>query len=186
MRLDSKGAAPKRLRNGAAAGGVADDAEHAWRHDNIGRLLLMVFTGFETIVFEGLKREGFQDIRQVHFNVMRHIDYDAGTRLVELARRAGITKGAMGQLVAECHRLGQVAIRPDPTDGRAKIISFTARGHKLIDRCAAIIAEIERDFAATVGARRYRELRDVLGILRDELVRQGRHSARPPRRDRAA
>lgn len=160
------------------AGGVAEDPKHAWRSDNIGRLLLMVFSGFEARVFDELQRQGNAGVRQVHFNVLRHVDYETGTRLVDLARRAGVTKGAMGQLAAECERRGFVAIRPDATDRRAKSVTFTARGRALMDRLHAILRKTEREIADIVGERRFGELRASLAELRDALARDG---ARPRR-----
>ena len=78
----------------------------------------------------GYHAAGFTDVRQVHLNALRHIDYRGGTRIVVMAERAGVTKGAMGQLVEECRRLGLVELETDASDKRAKIVRFTARGRR--------------------------------------------------------
>lgn len=51
-----------------------------------------------------------------------------GSRATTLARRAGMTKAAMGQLIDELEELGYVARSPDPGDRRAKLVLPTATG----------------------------------------------------------
>lgn len=160
----------KRPSASAAIGSIARDPKHPWRSENIGRLLFVAFSAFEATLFDEIQKSGNGHVRQVHFHVLRHIDYDTGTRLVELARRAGITKGAMGQLASECQRLGLVAIRPDPVDRRAKLVTFSARGRTLMDHVGKILTRMERDIAKAVGAGRYRALRTTLSLLREELT----------------
>ena len=52
----------------------------------------------------------------------------SGIRLTELAARAGMTKQAMAELVAEIERRGYIRRTTDPADRRAKIIEFTDEG----------------------------------------------------------
>lgn len=151
--------------------GLEPDAAHAWRHYNLGRLLLFVFHTFEARLMEEYAAAGFADLRQVHLNVLRYIDVRSGTRIVELAARAGVTKGAMGQLVEECVRLGLVQLKPDPSDGRAKIVSYSPLGRKFMSVTRRSIARIERDFSELLGEDRYERLRGDLIDLRERIVK---------------
>jgi DNA-binding MarR family transcriptional regulator len=169
----------RRNKADAVPGGVRWDPKHPWRTENIGRLLFVVFSEFEASVFDRFEREGDGGIRQFHFHLLRHVDYDAGTRLVELARRAGITKGAMGQLARECEGLGLVVIRDDPGDRRAKTVAFSARGRALMDRLGKIVERVEREIVNCIGARRFEELRATLSTLREEFAQR-----QPPRKRR--
>ena len=47
-------------------------------------------------------------------------------RLTDLARRAGMSKQAMGTLVAQCEAWGMVTRTPDPADARARQVRSTA------------------------------------------------------------
>jgi DNA-binding MarR family transcriptional regulator len=143
-----------------------DEAE-AWRHRNIGRLLLFAFRAFEARLLADYRAAGFDDVRQVHLNALRHIDADRGTRIVELARRAGVTKGAMGQLVEDARRLGLVRLSADPDDARAKIVRFSARGRRLMTVTQRAAHEAELDFARIVGADEFERLRATLERFRD-------------------
>ena len=154
--------------------GLEPDAAHAWRHENLGRLLLFVFHTFEARLLDAYAAAGFAGFRQVHLNVMRHIDSRKGTRIVDLAARAGVTKGAMGQLVEECVRLGMIELKPDPSDGRAKIVSYSAEGRRFMSVTRRAIERIERDFGTLLGPDRYRRLRTDLMDLRERLIGQER------------
>jgi DNA-binding MarR family transcriptional regulator len=157
--------------------GLEPDAAQAWRHYNIGRLLLFVFHAFEARVLDGYHAAGFTEVRQRHLNALRHIDVPQGTRIVDLAARAGITKGAMGQIVEECARLGLVDLSPDPSDGRAKVVGYSKRGREVMIVTRRSAKRVEADFAKLLGAERYATLRDDLIELRQKIT------ARSIRRD---
>jgi DNA-binding MarR family transcriptional regulator len=128
-------------------------------------------------LFAQLAEVGFTDIRPAHGCVFGHIDED-GARLTALADRAGLTKQAVGEAVADLERLGYVERVPDPEDGRAKIIKLTDRGVAATAAAAKIFAEMERRFAAEVGEKRFKEFRETLR----RLYHLTRASARPPAR----
>src|SRR5579883_3287588 len=93
---------------------------------------------------------GFPGIRLVHIALIRNVD-EGGTRISEIARRAGMTKQATGQLASEFVELGYIRIVPDPTDGRAKIAEYTAKGKRLLRAIVASIRETESRFAGHRG-----------------------------------
>jgi DNA-binding MarR family transcriptional regulator len=172
MRVSS-GADPEKFE------GLDADATFAWRHYNIGRLLLFAFHAFEARILDSYHEAGFSDVRQVHLNVLRHVDVPRGTRIVDLAARAGVTKGAMGQLVEECVRLGLVELTPDPADGRAKLVGYSKRGREFMAVTRRSAKRIETDFAELLGAKRYETLRGSLADLREKI------SERAQKRDEA-
>src|SRR5580700_1314575 len=157
--------------------GLDPNARFAWRHYNLGRLLLFSFHAFETRLLESYHAAGYTDVRQVHLNVLRHIDVPQGTRIVDLAARAGVTKGAMGQLVEECARLGLVDLSPDPADGRAKIVSYSKRGRAFMAVTRRSAKRIEADFAELLGTERFARMRDDLAELREQITERGRKRA---------
>jgi DNA-binding MarR family transcriptional regulator len=150
--------------------GLEPDDAQAWRHDNIGRLVLFVFHAFEARLLDSYEAAGFDGFRQVHLNVLRHIDLRHGTRIVDLAVRAGVTKGAMGQLVEECARLGLVELVSDPADGRAKIVSYSKRGRAFMTVTRRSAKRIEANFAKLLGSENYVLLRSLLIELRTKIT----------------
>lgn len=154
-----------RITNKTAAGEGA-----AWRQFTLGRLLLFAYGTYQTRIIEEYRAAGYPDVRQVHFNVTRHIDISRGTRISDLAARAGVTKGAMGQLVGDCERLGLVSRSPDPADARATIVELTERGHALLGVTRRASRRIEAEFAKAIGAENIAAVRDGLIALRAKLA----------------
>ena len=111
-----------------------------------------------------LAQEGFPEIRPGHGRVFRFIEPD-GSKLTDMAERAGLTKQAMGELVSDLEELGHVERCACPNDGRAKIITLTERGRASVAAAERIFADIERRWADEVGERRMQTLRSTLNAL---------------------
>lgn len=118
--------------------------DEVWRHANIGRLLNNAVRRFEAHVLELMSERGHAETRIAHVSLTRNLDVD-GTRLTELAKRASMSKQAMGELVVQCEGLGLVARTVDPCDRRARIVTFTPAGLLWLEafRAAVDIAENE-------------------------------------------
>ena len=117
----------------------------------------------------GRVRERFGvPVRPAHASLFPHIDL-GGTRLVELARRVGTSKQAVGQLVDELEQMGVLTREPDPEDGRAKLVSFTPRGRQSLLEGLAVLGEIEAELQARLGPRRTKALQSGLLALLDVL-----------------
>jgi DNA-binding MarR family transcriptional regulator len=71
-------------------------------------------------------------------------------------------------IVDELEEAGVVRREPDPEDGRAKQIVYTAAGMRAFDKGRTAIAEIERRWKREVGAARWNDLREALGELASE------------------
>lgn len=120
---------------------------------------------FQTELFERLVAAGLHDARVPHTHVTAYIKAD-GSRLTELAAQARMTLPAMSELVDDLQRLGIVERRPDPSDGRAKLICLTETGWEAMRSARTAIAEIEAGYAELVGAKRFEAVAQTL----DELL----------------
>jgi DNA-binding MarR family transcriptional regulator len=101
--------------------------KNAWRLNNIGRRMNEAVRIFEGRIIQLLREEGHDELTVAHINLTRSLDAE-GTRLVDLARRAAMTKQSMSELVDQVERTGLIEKRPDPSDGRAKLVCFTRKG----------------------------------------------------------
>ena len=140
--------------------------DESWRHDNIGRLLSNALRHFEARVIELLAEAGHDEVTQSHIHATRHLDV-AGTRLTEMAQRAAMTKQSMSELVDQLERKGLVTRRPDPADGRARLVHFTPAGLAWLDDFRVAVRKAEREMARTIGA-------DALRAMKDALRRHGK------------
>jgi len=131
--------------------------DETWRRLNVGRVLNNALNRFENRVLELLAEAGHSEARYSHLNLTRNLEV-AGTRTTELARRAGMTKQAMGEIVAQCEQLGLVERRPDDTDARAKIVVFTDLGLEWLEAFRDALGKAEQ------------EMRDEVGYLRVDAI----------------
>jgi len=112
-------------------------------------------------LYARLEAAGYSDVRPAHGCVFGNIAPD-GTRLTDLADRAGMTKQAVGEVVTDLERLGYAERVPDPSDGRAKIIRLTDRGREAQRVGFEAIGDLERRWAEQYGEERVRALKEVL------------------------
>ena len=138
----------------------------ATRQDHLAGLLGDAKAVVVDTLEDRLREAGFGDIRPAHGCVFRFLD-EEGTRLTELAERAGMTKQGMGQLVLDLERQGYVARVPDPTDRRATLVRFTESGRRFLRDAVAVTRELETDYAALLGEARLEALRSALAALVD-------------------
>jgi DNA-binding MarR family transcriptional regulator len=112
----------------------------------------------------------FPEARSAHNAVFSTLSVE-GARTVDLAERAGLTRQSMGEVVRELVDLGIVEMRPDPSDGRAKIVRYTRRGRRITDAGYRHILDLEKRFAEEFGEKEFAIARDVLSRLADALDR---------------
>lgn len=138
----------------------------AQKQQSTGQLLLKCARLLDEAAVARVNRAGVKPaLRPAHTRLFPHIDRE-GTRLTELARRVGITKQAVGQLVDELCTLGALELVADPTDGRARRVRFTSRGIAAIQHGLGVLADLEQELAREVGAKKLRQLNEILtGLL---------------------
>ena len=115
-----------------------------------------------------LARRGFPDLRPALLAVAQHLRAD-GSRVTELAERSLLTKPTVVHMVDELERLGYVERRPDPADGRAKLVAPTARGLEAEAAGREAIGEMRDAWAALIGERSMARLETELRRLREAL-----------------
>src|SRR5215212_8604531 len=109
-----------------------------WRLTHLGRLLGHAVRRFDERVLQLMANNvevplalsnlaARSQVSAAHIHITRHLAL-AGSRLTDLAQRAGMSKQAMGDLVDQCEAWGLVLREPDPHDTRARLVRFTTAG----------------------------------------------------------
>jgi DNA-binding MarR family transcriptional regulator len=142
------------------------------REPNLSALLHAPHARFSTALHEALTAAGFGDVPPAYYGVFWSLDRD-GTRLTMLAERAQVTKQLMNYFVNLLVQMGYLQRAADPSDGRARLVRFTERGHAFERAAEAAIADIEAGWAAQLGPKKMRKLRSLLGRLDSELSAAG-------------
>jgi DNA-binding MarR family transcriptional regulator len=117
---------------------------------------------------QGLRDGGYEDTTAAHHPLFENID-PGGTRVTVLAARAGMTHQSMGELVGLLEQRGYVERRPDPSDGRVRLVLLTEKGRAAVRLAVKEIAAIEAAWLERIGAAGF-EL-DVRALLRAGLQR---------------
>ena len=142
----------------------AADFERDWRRLNTGRLLYEGYELYNATLLNSLNPAGFPEVRNTHFNLLRHLDA-GGTRMSDLASRANFTKAAITGIVRACQDLDLVTVEQSSADARERVVQFSPRGAKLMRKIRQIQVTIERDLATRLGNEAYGELRSALLAL---------------------
>jgi DNA-binding MarR family transcriptional regulator len=112
--------------------------------------------------------QGYGDIRDPHLQIFGNIR-TGSIRLTELATRAQLSLAATSELVNDLAALGYLTRRPDPQDGRAKLIELTNRGRALLADAGIRVAEIEGRWAESVGEADFAHMCATMQRLLDVL-----------------
>lgn len=86
-----------------------------------------------------------------------------GMRVTDLAERVGMTKQALGEFATVLEERGLLESVRDPGDRRVRILRPTAAGRAAVAAGTAVIDEVEREWRTRLGARRWDQLRTLLG-----------------------
>jgi DNA-binding MarR family transcriptional regulator len=134
----------------------------------IGQLLTRLLREFRDDLAAPRGEAGFGDIREPHMQLFGNI-HMGGVRLTELADRAQLSLAATSELVNDLQDLGYLIRRPDPVDGRAKLIDLAPRGRDAMLAAGHRVADIERRWSELVGTKDFAQMCRTMQRLLDEL-----------------
>ena len=136
--------------------------DEGWRLTHLGRLLGHAMRRFDERVLHLMAHNidvplalsnlaARAQISAAHVHITRHLELK-GSRLTDLAERAGMSKQAMGDLVDQCEAWDLVRREPDARDARARLVQFTPTGLLWLQAFRDAVAQAEREFRVEVGA----------------------------------
>ncbi len=111
-------------------------------------LALMAANDRMPLALANLARRGH--LTASHIHITQHLALE-GSRLTEMATRAGISKQAMGKLVDQCEAWGLVQRRDDARDGRAWRVMFTPTGLAWLQAFEEAVTQAQAELHASVG-----------------------------------
>jgi DNA-binding MarR family transcriptional regulator len=148
------------------------------RRTNLGRLLFRGYRAINAALLDELRAAGHPKLRLGHVAVLSNLDLSVGTRLVTVAERAGVTKQAIGPVVRELEKIGYLETASDPSDGRAKLVSFTPEGRRVIEQAQPMIDRIEAAVRGNLGPTGFETLETLLVHLLDGFEEGDAHPER--------
>lgn len=134
---------------------------------DFGILLVLAYQQFVSDLRASLTEQGYTDQGRSDGYVLRALDAAAIT-VSELAERLEITKQGAGQLVDDMERRGYVERRPDPTDGRARLLYLSEKGSAALAAARRFHQRYERRLVREHGAEAVNSLRTMLTAMAGE------------------
>ena len=131
---------------------------------SLGVLLFLPYRHLEQRVLAAVHAAG-HPISLAQARLFQRVDH-AGSRLTWLAESAQLTKQSAGFLVDELVRAGYLTRTADPSDGRARLVRITARGHEVIAVAVTEQRRVEAEWADHLGPSAYAALGRSLERLR--------------------
>ena len=132
---------------------------------DLATLMFVSYRAMDERVRQAMRDAGY-DVTVAQARLAQRIA-EEGTRLTELADRAGVTKQTASLLVAALEREGLVERVPDPDDGRARLIRLSSRGHQAAQRAMEVVIGVEGEWTAHLGPELTERLREALVRLRE-------------------
>ena len=132
---------------------------------DLATLMFISYRAMDERVRQAMRDAGY-DVTVAQARLAQRIAED-GTRLTELADRAGVTKQTASLLVAALEREGLVERVPDPADGRARLIQLSSRGREAAQRAMEVVIGVEGEWTAHLGPELTERLREALVRLRE-------------------
>ena len=150
----------------AAARSHARDAESV---ASIGVSLWVRLLESHNLMLGDLRRRLAEDCTMPRFDLLANLEREDGQTLAALSRRMLVTAGNLTGLVDRAERDGVVERRPDPSDRRLSRVWLTSKGRELVQSLLPAHAAHVSELLAALDATERRDLRRLLGKLRDSL-----------------
>jgi DNA-binding MarR family transcriptional regulator len=116
-----------------------------------------------------LRRRLSEECTMPRFDLLANLEREDGQTLAALSRRMLVTAGNLTGLVDRAERDSVVERRPDPSDRRLSRVWLTVKGRELVQTLLPAHADHVSELLGALDAAERRDLRRLLGKLRDSL-----------------
>jgi DNA-binding MarR family transcriptional regulator len=124
----------------------------------------------EQLARNRLERELPPGMTMAQFTVLQHFARLGGDRTpLALARAMQVTKGTMTNTLHRLEAAGLILVRPDPSDGRGKLVSLTPEGRSTRDKAVERLQPVLDQVVAAIGDGAIGAAMPLLQSVRDYL-----------------
>jgi DNA-binding MarR family transcriptional regulator len=141
----------------------------------VGAMLRVVNQITRRRSFKLLMERGFTDLNQALLSAFNFPPPD-GVRPIDLAERINTTKQAMNYLLSQLETLGYMERRAEKKGGR-RLVYLTHRGWLVFDAIWTAQRQVEEEWTALLGAKRFDAFLDVLREL--SVIDSGDQAKKP-------
>ncbi|MGV9710468.1 MarR family winged helix-turn-helix transcriptional regulator [Gordonia sp. NPDC003424] len=131
-----------------------------------GVLMFIAHRATEQRVMARMADAGAGDITLAQARLLQRLAPEP-MRLTDLAEQAGVTKQTAGGLVDQLEAMGYLRRVPDPSDGRARLVTLSDRAIALCATAAREVELVEAEWREYLGDKQFDALRTGLIALRE-------------------
>jgi DNA-binding MarR family transcriptional regulator len=136
---------------------------------SIGVSLWVRLLESHNLMLAEVRRRLADECTMPRFDLLANLEREDGQTLATLSRRMLVTAGNLTGLVDRAERDGVVERRADPSDRRLSRVYLTPRGRELVQAILPVHAQHVTELLSSLDATERRELRRLLGKLRESL-----------------
>jgi DNA-binding MarR family transcriptional regulator len=111
--------------------------------ENLGFLLAKASQRWNELLYERFVARGYPEVRPAYGSILVPLFEEDGLRMGELGRRSRLAKQTMTTMVRLLERDGLVSREPDPSDGRASLVSLTPRARRFRPVAEDVLRELD-------------------------------------------
>jgi DNA-binding MarR family transcriptional regulator len=126
----------------------------------VGALLRLCWQDCRERILVAVRARGFTDLTQVHLGIFGWPMPD-GVRPIDLAERTYMTKQALNYVLVQLEQRGYLERRGEGARSR-RLIYMTPRGWQVAETMRATMQQLEAEWGARVGRRKFAEFMKVL------------------------
>ena len=132
---------------------------------SLGFLVAKASQRWNELLTQRFAAHGFPEVRASYGSILVPLFEEEGLQIVELARRAALSKQTLTTQLRALETKKLVTRRKHPHDGRAFGIFLTQRGRALKRVALSILSDLERDVAAELPPGSISQLKQHLAIV---------------------
>ena len=129
----------------------------------VGAMLRLAWQRARARIQVAIRDAGFTDLQDAHLPVFSYPPPD-GVRPSDLARRIGMSRQAANHVITQMEALGYLERRAKE-EGARRLVHLTPRGRDVYEVIFACMRDLQQDWAAEIGPRRFAEFLAVLRQL---------------------
>jgi DNA-binding MarR family transcriptional regulator len=132
---------------------------------NAPRHLIAISRDLQARVLRALREEsGYSGLRPSFAPLLSRL-WSEGRPLAALASELSISAQACSQLANHVEAAGYLERRPNPEDGRSRVVLLTPRGRALVEESVRILLACDAEYASLVGVGAYQRFTTALAAL---------------------
>ena len=142
----------------------------ARKKNSLSRHLYIVYWHMHDWSRKKWAEDGWSDINADQIKLISMIAGGEQMSNAELAKKAGVTKQAMSQMVTTMEKRGVLTVEQDPNDSRAKLISLSKYGVEFMVYLSSTREELMAQYTKILGSEKMKLFTEIAGELASALA----------------